>query len=88
MIRFQLYDSSICIVNAHLAAHKNNVQGRNSDFHAICNRIKFTDKNKITAKGGGQSTIFEHESVPFPPILCLMCPRSADRFLACLCDVV
>ena len=25
-IRFGLYDSTVCIVNAHLAAHKNNVQ--------------------------------------------------------------
>lgn len=45
-IRFKLYDSSICFINSHLAAHQNNVAGRNADFHNICARLKFTDRSK------------------------------------------
>jgi phosphatidylinositol-bisphosphatase len=40
-IRFKLYNSSICFVCSHLAAHQHNVQGRNSDFHNISQRLKF-----------------------------------------------
>jgi len=43
-IRFQLHDSTICFVNSHLAAHKGNIAGRNSDYHNICKRLQFTDK--------------------------------------------
>merc|ERR1712176_529730 len=28
-IRFQFYDSSLCLVNSHLAAHRENVAGQN-----------------------------------------------------------
>ena len=34
-IRFDMQDSSVCFVNAHMAAHRENVQQRNDDFHAI-----------------------------------------------------
>jgi len=40
-VRMTIYDTSICFVNSHLAAHKNNVQGRNSDFRNICKRLRF-----------------------------------------------
>ena len=32
-IRFKLLDSSVCFVCSHLAAHRENVAGRNADFH-------------------------------------------------------
>ena len=31
-IRLQFYDSTICFMNSHLAAHRENVAGRNADF--------------------------------------------------------
>jgi phosphatidylinositol-bisphosphatase len=40
-IRFRVYDSTLCVVNAHLAAHQHNVQGRNSDFQNIIRRLMF-----------------------------------------------
>eukprot|EP01038_Epipyxis_sp_PR26KG_P011261 gene11261-15109_t len=40
-IRFSLYDSSVCFVCAHLAAHRENVSGRNSDFKNIYERSFF-----------------------------------------------
>ena len=32
-IRFKWMDSTICFVCSHLAAHSENVVGRNADFH-------------------------------------------------------
>lgn len=55
-IRFKIYDSSICFVNSHLAAHQNNTAGRNSDFHNICTRLKFTE-----GKSKQQYDMFKHD---------------------------
>ncbi len=38
---FRLFDSSIAVACAHLAAHQNNVAGRNKDFLTICDQIEF-----------------------------------------------
>ena len=43
MVRFDVHDSSICIVNAHFAAHRSHVQQRNNDFHAILHKPVFAD---------------------------------------------
>lgn len=40
-IRMRFYDSTICIVNSHLAAHRENVKGRNSDFNNIATKLSF-----------------------------------------------
>ena len=40
-VRLQFYDSTICIVNAHLAAHRENVAGRNADFHNIFQKLRY-----------------------------------------------
>lgn len=50
-IRFKLLDSSVCFVCSHLAAHRENVAGRNADFHKwvwcwcvrgrICDNLRF-----------------------------------------------
>ena len=40
-IRLTLYDSSICVVCAHLAAHRENVTGRNNDYHSILDKSLF-----------------------------------------------
>ena len=40
-IRLSLFDSSLCVVCAHLAAHRENVVGRNSDYRNIVNRTVF-----------------------------------------------
>jgi len=41
-IRFQLHDSTFCLVNTHLSAHQENLLRRNQDFHEISRRIQFT----------------------------------------------
>ncbi len=40
-IRFSFYDSTLCFVCAHLAAHRENVAGRNADFKNIYERSLF-----------------------------------------------
>jgi inositol polyphosphate 5-phosphatase INPP5B/F len=40
-IRFKFHDTSICVVCAHLAAHRDNVAGRNADFANIVQRVQF-----------------------------------------------
>lgn len=43
-IRIKFYDSHLCFVCAHLAAHRENVEGRNSDFANIIQKTVFVDK--------------------------------------------
>ena len=38
-VRLQFYDSTICIVNTHLAAHRENIAGRNADFANIYAKV-------------------------------------------------
>lgn len=40
-IRLQYYDSTLCFVCSHLAAHRENVTGRNSDFSNIFTKTSF-----------------------------------------------
>lgn len=40
-LRLQFYDSTICIICAHLAAHRENVAGRNADFWNVYHKTSF-----------------------------------------------
>ena len=40
-VRCQVYDSTMCFTCSHFAAHRENVVGRNADFHSICNKTSF-----------------------------------------------
>ena len=40
-VRFELYDTSLCFVNSHLAAHMEEVDRRNQDFRDINNKMQF-----------------------------------------------
>jgi phosphatidylinositol-bisphosphatase len=40
-IRMTIYDSSVCFICAHLAAHRDNIAGRNSDYKNISERTLF-----------------------------------------------
>lgn len=40
-IRLQFYDSTICFVCSHLAAHRENVAGRNADYFNVLQKVSF-----------------------------------------------
>ena len=40
-IRLQFYDSTLCFVCTHLAAHRENVTGRNNDYMNVLNKTFF-----------------------------------------------
>ncbi len=42
-IRFRFYDSTLCFVCSHLAAHRGNVTGRNHDYASILSKTKFKE---------------------------------------------
>jgi phosphatidylinositol-bisphosphatase len=44
-IRMNFYDSTLCFVCAHLAAHRENVSGRNSDYANILSKVEFADND-------------------------------------------
>lgn len=40
-VRLQCYDSTLCFVCSHLAAHRENVMGRNADFSNVLQKTAF-----------------------------------------------
>lgn len=44
-VRFGYFDSTVSIINSHLAAMTNNVARRNLDFAELCKRLVFPDKS-------------------------------------------
>lgn len=65
--RFELLDSSICIVNAHFAAHRNAVKKRNADYNAIVSHKAFPDYlhdklQALTQYTGNEVNLSNYES--------------------------
>ena len=55
-VRFELYNTSMCFVNSHLAAHTEEFERRNQDFRDINSRMNFRAN-----QGFPPLTIAEHE---------------------------
>jgi phosphatidylinositol-bisphosphatase len=50
-IRFSIYDSTLCFVCSHLAAHRENIVGRNNDYKNIYEKSAFFIGDNISASG-------------------------------------
>jgi len=72
-IRMQLLDSDVCFICTHLAAHKNNVQGRNQDYLKILQNMKFEEESQRkvneseeepqSSSGNGLTVMGHHDMV-------------------------
>ncbi len=54
-VRMQFYDSTLCFVSAHMAAHRGNVQGRNADYANILDKVAFKDHGYENMGGDGDA---------------------------------
>ena len=55
-IRIQLYTSTLVFVCSHLAAHRENINGRNADFHNILLKIEFPHETESEQRGSPRIT--------------------------------
>ena len=44
-VSMNIYDSNVCFISSHLAAHTENVEGRNLDYKNIIERSVFPSDN-------------------------------------------
>lgn len=59
-IRMDLYNTSLCFICSHLAAHTKNLSQRNQNYYQMMNEIKFNTKTKTT---NTPYTINDHDIV-------------------------
>ncbi|TMW68020.1 hypothetical protein Poli38472_007692 [Pythium oligandrum] len=66
-VRLSFYDSTLCFVCAHLAAHRENVTGRNADYANILSKIDFKDNDESLTSDmrfySGEPPILNHDFV-------------------------
>eukprot|EP01039_Chlorochromonas_danica_P003152 gene3152-3452_t len=48
--RWQIYDSTVCVINAHFTAHREHVEKRNADYEAILNHPAFLTEMALQEK--------------------------------------
>eukprot|EP01031_Cornospumella_fuschlensis_P042228 gene42228-51563_t len=66
-VRLSVYDSTICFICAHLAAHRENVAGRNADFKNIYEKSVFVVENSMGVNSGaGAGASVSEEGITMP----------------------
>lgn len=56
-VRFEIFDTSICLINSHFAAHRDKLKKRNQDYYAILHYPAFPDLSIMKAQQIGQNQI-------------------------------
>mmetsp|Transcript_6080 Transcript_6080/g.9507 ORF Transcript_6080/g.9507 Transcript_6080/m.9507 type:complete len:834 (+) Transcript_6080:210-2711(+) len=56
-VRFQIYNSTFCFVCAHLAAHRDAVEARNSDYKSIMTKTAFRDDSQAMTKRNAEDRL-------------------------------
>ena len=77
-ISMNIFDSSICFISAHLAAHTENVEGRNLDFKNIIERSVFLAESS-SSENDREGSSFDQVAVDYDMIF-----NSIKRFIALL----
>eukprot|EP00940_MAST-03C_sp_MAST-3C-sp2_P000451 g451.t1 len=68
-VRFRIYESTLAIVCAHLAAHRKHVDARNSDFAHIRDNLRFSFRAPV--QSASQLMTVEHQTphhLVWPPV--------------------
>lgn len=68
-VRFEIYNTSICFICAHLAAHKENIEGRNDNYNKIMAKMTFNRNSQFS----DDADVKENECMP-----CLSSNADAD----------
>lgn len=64
-LRWRMHQSSMCFVGAHLSAHRNDVESRNADYHAIVERRAFKTKRQGQVNAEEYFGVLDHDVVVF-----------------------
>lgn len=56
-VHFRIQDTSICLINSHLSAHREKVYQRNADYHAIMSKKLFHSNDLLTNSEVTQLTL-------------------------------
>eukprot|EP01031_Cornospumella_fuschlensis_P021610 gene21610-26476_t len=59
-VRMKILDSTMCIVNAHFTAHRENVHRRNEDYFAILTYPAFTNELHLQTKNMDELAVESH----------------------------
>ncbi|GAB5363576.1 hypothetical protein AAMO2058_000895500 [Amorphochlora amoebiformis] len=68
-VRFRIFNTSFCFVNAHLAAHRENLLQRNADYRRVIDKLRFRPVSPTpmgtTSKTITKTRILDHDNVFF-----------------------
>ena len=85
-VSMNIYDSNVCFISSHLAAHTENVEGRNLDFKNIIERSVFPSENDGFESEQNESRSVDDVSnyffYPFSYLLIIFSDKLSRNFLS------